>query len=298
MERKRKVVILNGDKWDKQDFEEKIRNLKNEIADGKSFLEEEKNVLLSTILRIENEDIENCNAVRSEEGAENLVRDLLHDNIDIIISRDAKTFNRIGHDELLPILIASRCSVYSLDGKVNTILPIKKYEATLLYLTGESYMEKCSKKRRKKNENLPKCEICKKEMSIVKGCSVDTISIEGKTYERIKVGDVYDLAEGIEDEEFRCHDCNAQNGHYHHWGCDNERCPACKQQLINCECKEVYIDTFDNVLDALEYDSNKEKIKTLENKIKNMKEKIKEHEKEAENKVGVHIRKNSRTKKG
>jgi hypothetical protein len=33
-----------------------------------------------------------------------------------------------------------------------------------------------------------------------------------------------------------CHDCNAARGQYHHLGCDMERCPACKGQIISCGC--------------------------------------------------------------
>ena len=42
--------------------------------------------------------------------------------------------------------------------------------------------------------------------------------------------------DGTEDEEFRCHDCNALLGNYHHSGCDCEICPKCHQQLISCDC--------------------------------------------------------------
>ena len=36
----------------------------------------------------------------------------------------------------------------------------------------------------------------------------------------------------------RCHDCGIENkiGNVHHWGCDMERCPKCRQQLIGCDC--------------------------------------------------------------
>ena len=34
----------------------------------------------------------------------------------------------------------------------------------------------------------------------------------------------------------RCHECGARPGHYHHVGCDAERCPVCGGQLISCDC--------------------------------------------------------------
>jgi len=33
-----------------------------------------------------------------------------------------------------------------------------------------------------------------------------------------------------------CHDCYVAVGHYHHPGCDMERCPCCHGQLIGCDC--------------------------------------------------------------
>jgi len=34
----------------------------------------------------------------------------------------------------------------------------------------------------------------------------------------------------------KCHDCNVMAGNSHHPGCDMERCPKCKGQLISCGC--------------------------------------------------------------
>ena len=34
----------------------------------------------------------------------------------------------------------------------------------------------------------------------------------------------------------RCFDCNTKEGHTHHRGCDEERCPKCGGQLITCDC--------------------------------------------------------------
>ena len=83
------------------------------------------------------------------------------------------------------------------------------------------------------------CEICRREMMKAKGCAVDKVHINGKTYKRIPVGGSGDFCEGL-DETVRCHDCNALYGHYHHWGCDAERCPACGRQLISCDCEDVF----------------------------------------------------------
>lgn len=34
----------------------------------------------------------------------------------------------------------------------------------------------------------------------------------------------------------RCHDCGADEGGYHHPGCDMEKCPRCGGQLTGCGC--------------------------------------------------------------
>jgi len=76
------------------------------------------------------------------------------------------------------------------------------------------------------------CDICKKEMLTADGCKRLPIIHDGKEYEPIKVGDEGDWYEDGE----RCRDCGAKAGHYHHPGCDCERCPICGGQLITCGC--------------------------------------------------------------
>jgi len=34
----------------------------------------------------------------------------------------------------------------------------------------------------------------------------------------------------------KCHDCFVEEGQYHHFDCDVERCPFCGGQLIICRC--------------------------------------------------------------
>ena len=75
------------------------------------------------------------------------------------------------------------------------------------------------------------CEDCKKDMSKVDGCTEYDMNFCDRAYRRIKFGD-----DNMDNGGERCPDCNVKVGHTHHWGCDVERCPVCKNQLISCEC--------------------------------------------------------------
>ena len=85
------------------------------------------------------------------------------------------------------------------------------------------------------------CKECKKEMLDEKVMSCSTgnliIIIKRKPYRRNT--NYFDLGNSRDSKNRkRCHDCNILNkkGNLHHFGCDIERCPKCKGQLISCGC--------------------------------------------------------------
>ena len=87
---------------------------------------------------------------------------------------------------------------------------------------------------------MAKCTVCGQEMLLASGCSIPTIFIDGRKYQRVRVGDPGDFYQGG-DANIGCTDCGAQMGNYHHWGCDCERCPRCGLQLLTCRCKDIII---------------------------------------------------------
>lgn len=280
MESKRKVLILNGEQWDKQDLEEKIKTLKIQVNEGNDFSDEEKSLLLDAIQRIENEECENCDVINNKEATDKLILEIAHNNVDIIIAKDAKTFNKIGKDRNQPGLIAAECSVYSLDGKINTISKENKFKyKAAVYL--RMFQEENIKKNNKKYKKIL-CEICKKDMITSHGCSVDTISIDGKIYGRVKFGDEYENLKDEKTEEHRCRDCGVKIGEYHHWKCGIEKCPVCNEQLIGCNCKEVWVEEFDSEAEAIKYEKIRKEINKIKKQIADLEEQSKTEDEQRE----------------
>jgi hypothetical protein len=63
----------------------------------------------------------------------------------------------------------------------------------------------------------------------LQGCTCKTIIVNNTRMDR----DASYYDKGV-----NCHDCAIANvpGNVHHWGCDIERCPSCKGQLLSCDC--------------------------------------------------------------
>ena len=80
------------------------------------------------------------------------------------------------------------------------------------------------------------CQWCQRDMLDGTGCTETVVSYpDGGSLPVIKVADLGDFEEGC-GSDVKCHDCNAPVGTAHHPGCDAERCPRCKGQLISCGC--------------------------------------------------------------
>jgi hypothetical protein len=59
------------------------------------------------------------------------------------------------------------------------------------------------------------------------------------------------------DNNERCHDCGIVNekGNVHHLGCDMERCPLCKSQMLGCGCwADEETDELDEIRHAIVQD--------------------------------------------
>lgn len=81
------------------------------------------------------------------------------------------------------------------------------------------------------------CKICGKEMTTADGCVKIVFEYkDGKKLNAIKFGDEEDDWAG---DSKRCYDCGTTKGHYHHDGCDVQRCPRCSGQVISCDCQMV-----------------------------------------------------------
>jgi hypothetical protein len=68
------------------------------------------------------------------------------------------------------------------------------------------------------------CTFCEREMTDHVSCTVHALHRAGVAYRvsRTRKG---------------CGDCGAPPGGLHHPGCDMQRCPRCRWQLISCECR-------------------------------------------------------------
>jgi hypothetical protein len=81
------------------------------------------------------------------------------------------------------------------------------------------------------------CHWCRREMSSGMSCTESALH---------RGSAVWPLAR----TRRRCGDCGVAPGGLHHRGCDLQRCPRCKRQLITCGCPfDEHRDEDDEVVD-------------------------------------------------
>jgi hypothetical protein len=77
------------------------------------------------------------------------------------------------------------------------------------------------------------CRWCAQEMTTATSCIVDAFHIDGRAVEMIPYGaEPWGGAFLL-----RCGDCGVARGGHHHPGCDVQRCPSCRGQLMTCDCR-------------------------------------------------------------
>ena len=75
------------------------------------------------------------------------------------------------------------------------------------------------------------CSWCDREMRVAMSCSVGALHLDGKRVDMIPWG-----RSGRHERE-KCHDCGVAPGGFHHLGCDMQRCPLCRRQMMSCGCR-------------------------------------------------------------
>lgn len=84
------------------------------------------------------------------------------------------------------------------------------------------------------------CYFCDREMTTADSCTANALNHGGRQVPLWPYGKgPYDRQGGP-----RCGDCGVQRGGYHHPGCDLQRCPICRGQLMSCDC--MYEDDYDD----------------------------------------------------
>jgi hypothetical protein len=77
------------------------------------------------------------------------------------------------------------------------------------------------------------CRWCEQEMTTAGSCTVSALHRDGRRVEMIPFG----AEPGRRALRLRCFDCGVSAGGFHHLGCDMQRCPLCRRQMMTCDCR-------------------------------------------------------------
>jgi len=77
------------------------------------------------------------------------------------------------------------------------------------------------------------CHWCEQEMTTASSCTVGAFHLDCRPVGMIAFG----AEPGPPTLRLRCGDCGVVRGGHHHPGCDVQRCPLCRGQMMTCGCR-------------------------------------------------------------
>lgn len=190
---------------------------KQEFLGKKQELEEKKKALEDELRGTENEqeeDIDTPSIDKKEFSALFLKLGVTDDSYDINF---ADIYQNVDHQTLKNFIAA--------------IISTIEYENARIYSIQFVNGLKCDFDH--KTTKDIKCPVCGSTVWRTVSCRKRTLPINGKRYQRIKMGDPKDYYHNKENKI--CEECGVSHGRWHHYGCHKEACPICGKPLYKCQ---------------------------------------------------------------
>ena len=81
------------------------------------------------------------------------------------------------------------------------------------------------------------CQWCEQEMLTAASCTVKALHESGNHVDLVAYGGEGGWMGRMARSGARCGDCGVKPDGFHHLGCDLQRCPLCRGQMLSCGCR-------------------------------------------------------------